>query len=100
MERAIIMLEDGETLMLEHLSPGIQQAYRKRTVEKLVAEAVQMTSHRQGLLELAERRVIEYVLELVDGNQSMAAQQLGINRRTLYTKLNGKSNSGREVLDA
>ncbi len=100
MERAIIMLEDGETLMLEHLSPGIQQAYRKRTVEKLVAETVQTTSHRQGLLELAERRVIEYVLELVDGNQSLAAQQLGINRRTLYTKLNGKSNSGREVLDA
>lgn len=100
MERAVIMLEEGNSLMLEHLSPVIQQAYKERTVEKLVTEAVQISPNRQGLLDLAEKKVIEYVLGLVDGNQSMAAQQLGINRRTLYTKLNGKTSSAREVLDA
>lgn len=94
-ERAVIMLEDGKTLMLEHLSPGIRQAYKEKTVEKLVTEAVEMSSNRQSLLDLAEKKVIEYVLDLVDGNQSIAAQQLGINRRTLYTKLHGKSNSSK-----
>jgi len=100
MERAVIMLENENTLRLEHLSSNIQEGYKEKTVEKLVKEVVAHSTLCPGLLDLAERKVIEYVLELVDGNQSLAAQQLGINRRTLYTKLNRKRITGREILDA
>jgi two-component system response regulator HydG len=38
-------------------------------------------------LEQLERRYIEHVLAQVEGNQSRAAERLGIDRRTLYRKL-------------
>lgn len=38
-------------------------------------------------IEQVERRYILHVLELEDGNQSRAADRLGIDRRTLYRKL-------------
>ncbi len=38
-------------------------------------------------LEKLERRYIEHVLAQVEGNQSRAAERLGIDRRTLYRKL-------------
>jgi two-component system response regulator HydG len=38
-------------------------------------------------LEEIERRYIARVITLVDGNKSRAAQLLGLDRRTLYRKL-------------
>ena len=38
-------------------------------------------------LEQLERRYIEHVLGQEHGNQSKAADRLGIDRRTLYRKL-------------
>jgi len=45
-------------------------------------------------LEELERRYIEYVLELEDGNVPRAAERLGVPRSTLYSRLkNIKQNS-------
>ena len=38
-------------------------------------------------LEEMERRYISHVLERLDGNRTMAARLLGIDRKTLYRKL-------------
>ena len=38
-------------------------------------------------LEEVERRYILRVMEAVGGNKTLAAQRLGITRRTLYRKL-------------
>jgi two-component system response regulator HydG len=38
-------------------------------------------------LEEVERRYILRVLEAAGGNKSLAAQTLGLNRKTLYRKL-------------
>jgi two-component system response regulator AtoC len=40
-------------------------------------------------LEVIERRYIEQVLRAVDNNKSQAARLLGLDRRTLYRKLDG-----------
>jgi len=49
-------------------------------------------------LDELERRYIVRVLKLVDGNKSRAAQVLGLDRRTLYRKLEryGSENGGAE----
>ena len=38
-------------------------------------------------LDVVERRYVEHVLAMVDGNKSKAAKILGIERKTLYRKL-------------
>ena len=43
--------------------------------------------NRITTLDQLERRYILHVLEQEDGNQSKAAERLGIDRRTLYRKL-------------
>ncbi|NLP44877.1 MAG: sigma 54-interacting transcriptional regulator [Peptococcaceae bacterium] len=90
-ERAIIMLGENNKLCLEHLADKIQESYKEQTVQKLVDQAIEKSSNKQGLLALAERMVIEHVLESVNGNISAAAEQLGINRRTIYNKLQEKN---------
>jgi two-component system nitrogen regulation response regulator NtrX len=51
-------------------------------------------------LEQLERRYIEHVLMQVEGNQSRAAVQLGIDRRTLYRKLKDYRSEGVELSQA
>jgi DNA-binding NtrC family response regulator len=48
-------------------------------------------------IEQLERRYIEYVLAQEDGNQSRAADRLGIDRRTLYRKLKEYRDDGPEL---
>ena len=38
-------------------------------------------------LEQVERRYILHVLECVNGNRTLAAKKLGLDRKTLYRKL-------------
>jgi DNA-binding NtrC family response regulator len=47
-----------------------------------------MTSEAVGSLDEMERQMIVRALEKFDGNQTLAAEQLGISRRTLCRKLN------------
>ncbi|MEO8334736.1 MAG: sigma 54-interacting transcriptional regulator [bacterium] len=51
-------------------------------------------------LEQLERRYIEHVLAQVDGNQSRAAERLGIDRRTLYRKLKDYRDEAMELSQA
>jgi len=44
-------------------------------------------SQRHCTLEEVEKRYILHVLEAVGGNRSLAAQTLGLDRKTLYRKL-------------
>lgn len=48
--------------------------------------AERMTS-RSGRLDAAEKDIIEKTLEEAGGNKSLAAERLGISRRTLYNKM-------------
>ena len=44
-------------------------------------------------IEEVERRYIEHVLQAVDGNKTMAARILGLDRKTLYRKLQQRAQS-------
>lgn len=94
MEHAVIMLDKQSSLLLEHLPEKIQDYYLNNTTEEIVEEAMEH-ENKFGLLALAEQKMIERVLDSVDGNISAAAEQLGINRRTIYRKLQRK-----ETLDS
>lgn len=87
MEHAVIMLDKQPALLLEHLPEKIQDFYLNNTTEEVIEEAMEQCENKLGLLALAEQKIIERVLDSVDGNISAAAEQLGINRRTIYRKL-------------
>ncbi|NLI91014.1 MAG: sigma-54-dependent Fis family transcriptional regulator [Peptococcaceae bacterium] len=89
MERAVIMLRGEHRLCRQHLSDKILDGCKKSIAEEVV-ENVMENDH--GLLAVAERMLIERVLESVNGNVSAAAEQLGINRRTIYKKMGQKDN--------
>lgn len=94
MEHAVIMLDKWSSLLPEHLPEKIQDYYLNNTTEEIIEEAMEH-ENKFGLLALAEQKMIERVLDSVDGNISAAAEQLGINRRTIYRKLQRK-----ETLDS
>lgn len=90
-ERAVIMLGDGgKKLQLEHLSDRIQRYDLEESTKEIVEDVIVQSRDKPGLLALAEKMVIEHVLDCVEGNISAAAEKLGINRRTIYNKLNEK----------
>jgi len=78
MERAVALTEH-ERLILEDLPSELRQ-HRARPDPG--AEPAALAS-----LTVVERQHIYRVLEAVEGNKSMAAQILGMDRRTLYRKL-------------
>ena len=55
--------------------------------EALPASLLRGPTSRSGRLETAERDIIEQTLEEAGGNKSLAAERLGISRRTLYNKM-------------
>lgn len=86
-ERAVIVLRGGQRLYSEHLSNKIQDAYKNKIIEEVFEQIVDNDENNQGLLALAEKKLIERVLKSVGGNISMAAERLGISRRTIYKKI-------------
>jgi two-component system response regulator HydG len=77
----MVSLARFQDLTIEDLPEKIR-AYRS---DRFVLAA----DHAEEILPIAEleRRYIQRVLKLVDGNKSRAAQLLGLDRRTLYRKL-------------
>lgn len=51
---------------------------------------------RLPTLDQIERQVIEYRLQLFDGNKSQAAKSLGVSLKTIYNKLNAYRKADRE----
>lgn len=86
-ERAVVIAGDGPLLTLKHLPEKIQEYYKDTCIHDLVQNAIEKKESKTGLLAYAEKLVIDSVLKSVGGNVSIAADRLGITRRTLYNKL-------------
>ena len=79
-ERAVT-LSRGEKVMPDDLPPAVQGARGDRRVLDEAAEQ-NLTLHQ------IEKEYIKKILEKTGGNKYKAAQALGIDRKTLYRKLN------------
>ncbi len=78
-EHGIIMAED-DTIRLENLPDNVQ-----RPPERLALP--DLTGDRFMTIDDMERQLIEETLARLNGNQTLAAQKLGISRSTLWRKL-------------
>jgi DNA-binding NtrC family response regulator len=77
-ERAVALAE-GDIVTPEDLPPGMRE---RKNQDRLTSALM------QGLtLEELERQYIQRVLEAEGGNKTRAAQRLGLDRKTLYRKL-------------
>jgi DNA-binding NtrC family response regulator len=86
-ERAVALAE-GTLVQPEDLPPAIRE--RRRTAEDDLSAAV-----ARGLtLEELEREYIKRVLAAEGGNKTRAAQRLGLDRKTLYRKLEEYAGGG------
>jgi DNA-binding NtrC family response regulator len=96
MERAMSMSVGG-TLGLEHLPPRVAGSARPPATTNTSAPAASdarnsarddtSVLHLKGELFTAERRRLLDALGACGGNQTRAAERLGISRRTLLTRL-------------
>jgi DNA-binding NtrC family response regulator len=87
-----VMMSDRNILDIQHLPDEIRNSSPARLT--LVPGIQQFVPDPNWTLEELERRYIEYVLELEDGNVPRAAERLGVPRSTLYSRLkNIKQNS-------
>jgi DNA-binding NtrC family response regulator len=77
-ERAVVLSRDA-LLSVEDLPPDLTQVTPTETISRAVAEHL--------TLEELERRYILAVLDSVDGGRQEAASILGIDRKTLYRRL-------------
>jgi transcriptional regulator with PAS, ATPase and Fis domain len=77
-ERAVALAE-GDIITAEDLPPGMRDRKNQDRITTALA---------QGLtLDQLEREYIQRVLEAEGGNKTRAAQRLGLDRKTLYRKL-------------
>jgi two-component system response regulator AtoC len=79
-ERAVVLAR-GRSVTVEDLPEKVRD-YRPQSVRAPSAEPSELVA-----LEEIERRYILHVLEAVHGNKSRAAQVLGLDRKTLYRRL-------------
>ena len=82
-ERAAVMCSE-RTILPEHLPPGIRAAVRK-SAPPATKPALPQTLQDE-MKELESARILE-ALDRCGGNQSEAARQLGMPRRTLVSRL-------------
>jgi DNA-binding NtrC family response regulator len=79
-ERAVALARFGQLSVAD-----LPDAVRAHRPDRLVASDIDV--HEIVSLEEIEKRYIHRVLRLLDGNKARAAQLLGLDRRTLYRKL-------------
>lgn len=80
MERAVALTQRDE-IVLDDLPPAVVR-HEKRVVDGPEADIGSMLT-----IEELERKHIQRVLRVAEGNKTRAAKVLGIDRRTLYRKL-------------
>ena len=83
-ERAVLMVEDGGTITPEHLSVELKRSAEKSPQPLEVDVGPVDLKDTVGRYEAA---IIERKLAHLNGNQTRAAEELGISRRTLIEKM-------------
>jgi two-component system response regulator AtoC len=83
MERVLLLEAEGETILAEHLPPELT----RRPVAPGAPEALPFRAGVVRPLAEVEKLAIEHALRVCENNKTRAAQQLGISRQTLRTKL-------------
>ncbi len=85
LERAILMSDAGGHIMPEHLPEEVLQAAMYE--EKNETMQIYVNGSLKQIVERYEARVLTKKLTDCDGNQTRAAQELNIGRRTLIDKI-------------
>ncbi|MDQ7007306.1 MAG: sigma-54 dependent transcriptional regulator [Acidobacteriota bacterium] len=83
--RRALVLAGGETILPEHLPPGIGGARSLTAGRSSLPPA--LSGESIAPLEEVERQHVRRAVEACRGNLSQAARRLGIGRTTLYRKL-------------
>ncbi len=84
----VVLLYDDEEIRPGHLRILEAEAEADLPLERCEDDSLTICFAPDGLkLEAIEKKIIEKVLRLFDGNKSKTARYLGINRATLYNKL-------------
>jgi sigma-54 dependent transcriptional regulator len=81
-ERAVLLCEDGGAILAEHLPEPV-----RRSAPKPVEAAASTDGELRDLVQRFEARLLSQKLQAVDWNQTRAARELGISRRTLIDKM-------------
>ena len=89
-ERAIVLIGDGDRLTFEHLPENIKEYYINNELKNKLENACINSGmdNSEGLLKKAEEMAISFAIQKEQGNLSRAAKLLGIARSTFYEKIN------------
>ncbi|MBI1925416.1 sigma 54-interacting transcriptional regulator [Candidatus Poribacteria bacterium] len=83
--RAAALVEEGLKLQTYHFSPEVTQG------ESLIQEMMPTVQPKQSpyreIVDRFERRYIENALQACNGNRTQAAKMLGIDRKSLYERM-------------
>ena len=82
---AAALAKEGGQIQIHHFPPEIT---RGESLMQEVMQAIgQKTTRYRELVDRFERRCIEYALRTCNGNRTQAAKMLGIDRKSLYEKM-------------
>lgn len=82
-ERLVTIVDDGEIVQPEHLSPRFHQ----ELLHDSAAGHLEMTGTLREAVDQLERRLIRQALRQARGNKSQVARQLGLSRLGLQKKM-------------
>ncbi len=97
MRRVLLLAED--TVLLDHISPGILEARSEGAQDRTQEEAPDVVGDLRAAVARFERRAIEDALVRAAGNKSRASKELGISRFALQRKLEKYGMAGDEPSD-